>query len=51
MDEQNRMVTSALLIAPSPPATSNPVFPGEEKWGSRKRRKTVRRGSRKERDG
>ena len=45
------LVTSALFIAPSPPATSNPVFPGEEKWGRRRRRKIVRRESRKEREG
>ena len=44
--------TSALVIAPSPPATSRPVFPGEERWGRRRRRKVGKRERRKvEREG
>ena len=39
--------TSTLLIAPSPPANSNPVLPGDDKWT---RRQVIRRGKRKEGD-
>ena len=42
---QGTEVTSTLLIAPSPPANSNPVLPGDDKWT---RRQVIRRGKRKE---